>query len=111
MTKDDFVSELLGEIGEGENLPRAPVKRREVAEIPDALVLCIIETVCSYCSATYPHPNIHILGRYDRTHKKIDKWSSIFEMLPREELTITEKAVSCQKCFERCVLRTGEVEV
>jgi hypothetical protein len=91
-------------------LPRAPVKRREVGDIPDALVLCVVEIVCNNCHTRYSHPNPHVLGRYGRHHKRIKKWSSLFEQLPRERIEITEKAVACQNCFERCIIRTGEVE-
>ena len=90
--------------------PRAPVRRREVEDIPDALVLCVVETVCKGCSTHYHHPNPQILGRFGRHHKRIAKWSSLFETLPRERLKLVEKAVACQNCFEGCVLRTENME-
>ena len=104
----DTILDLLTEVEKP--IPNAPVKRREVNEIPDALVLCVMETICKGCSTHYHHPNPHVLGRFGRHHKRIEKWSSLFEMLPRERLSITEKAVACQNCFESCVIRTGDVE-
>ena len=106
-TKDGIL-DLLTEVEEP--LPRAPVKRREVAEIPDAIVLCIVETGCKSCHTKYNHPNPHVLGRYERNHRRIRKWSSLFEMLPRERINITEEAVACQNCFESCVIRTENIE-
>ena len=104
----DVILELLEE---GDKpLPRAPVKRREVSEIPDALVLCLVNTVCNSCHKQWLHPNPHILGRYGRDHKRIKKWSSLFEQLPRERLEIWEEATACMNCFESCVLRTGDIE-
>ncbi len=104
----DAILELLEE---GDKpLPRAPVKRREVSEIPDALVLCVVHTTCRSCNKLHSHPNPHILGRYRRDHKRIKKWSSLFEQLPREMLEIQEEATACANCFESCVLRTGDVE-
>ena len=104
----DTILDLLEEAEKP--LPRAPVKRREVTDIPDALVLCVVETVCKGCSTHYHHPNPHILGRFDKHHRRITKWSSLFETLPREKLNLTEEATACQNCFEGCVLRTGEME-
>ena len=101
----DAIMELLVE-----PVPALPVKRREVKDIPDALVLCLIRTVCYNCHTQYLHPNPHVLGRYERNHKPIKKWSSLFEQLPRERIEVTEKAISCQNCFEGCIIRTGDVE-
>ena len=106
-TKDSIL-DLLTEVEKP--LPHAPVKRREVDDIPDALVLCVVETICKGCHTKYNHPNPQVLGRYERNHRRIKKWSSLFEMLPRERLSITEEAVACQNCFESIVIRTGDVE-
>jgi len=107
-TTKDLILDLLTE--SEKPLPRPPVKRREVGDIPDALVLCIVETVCRSCHTHYHHPNPQVLGRFGRNHKQIKKWSSLFEQLPRERLNLTEEAVTCQNCFESCVIRTGDVE-
>lgn len=104
----DAILDLLTEVEKP--LPPAPVKRREVADIPDALVLCVVKTVCKGCHTIYNYPNPHVLGRYGRNHKRIRKWSSLFEMLPRERLNITEEAVVCQNCFESCIIRTENIE-
>lgn len=89
---------------------RPPIPIRSVGEIPDALVLCIITTVCEFCNTKWEHPNPCILGRYDRHHKRIEKWSTLFEQLPRERLTITETTPACQNCFESSVLKTWNME-
>lgn len=104
----DAILDLLTETEKP--LPPAPVKRREVAEVPDAIVLCVVETTCKGCHTKYNHPNPHILGRYERNHRRIRKWSSLFEMLPRERLNITEESVVCQNCFESSIIRTDNVE-
>lgn len=101
----DAIMELLVE-----HVPNLPVKRREVKDIPDALVLCLIRTTCHNCHTQYLHPNPHVLGRYGRHHKPIKKWSSLFERLPRERIEVMERAISCQNCFEGCIIRTGDVE-
>ncbi len=111
MTKASITSSILDLLTEElKDTPRAPVTRRKVEEIPDAIVLCIVNTTCKICHTQYSHPNSNILGRYDRHHKKIEKWSSLFEQLPRERLVIPEDATSCQNCFESAVLRTENVE-
>lgn len=101
---------ILDLLDEELTLPNAPIPRRDVIDIPDAIVLCIVETVCRYCKTSYSHPNPSVLGRYEKHHKKISKWSSLFESLPREMLRIKEDSTSCQNCFERGVLRTNDVE-
>lgn len=111
MTKPSITSSILDLLTEEvKDTPRAPVTRRKIEEFPDAIVLCIISTVCNICHTQYHHPNAHILGRYDRHHKKIEKWSSLFEQLPRERLEVWEDCTSCQNCFESAVLRTEDVE-
>ena len=111
MTKLSITSSILDLLTEEtKDLPQAPVPRRNIEEIPDALVLCIVETVCKNCHTTYSHPNTNILGRYDRHHKRIKKWSSLFDTLPRERLIVPEDAVNCQNCFEGSVLRTEDIE-
>ena len=114
MTKGSYsiINDLLLEVDDetlGEQV-RAHVPLRKVEEIPDALVLCVITTICKFCSTKWEHPNPQVLGRYSRNHKRIEKWSSLFEQLPRERLEIREEATTCMNCFESCVLRTGDVE-
>lgn len=115
MTKDhesvinDLLLEVEGEGGEGETL-RPPIPIRSVGEIPDALVLCIVTTICEFCNTKWEHPNPHILGRYARNHRMITKWSATFENLPRERLSIIESTTACQNCFESVVLRTWNME-
>ena len=112
MTSVDVINELLLEVDD--ETPTEPLRPsvplRVVTSIPDALVLCTINTVCSSCNTSWEHPNPHILGRFERNHKRIEKWSSLFERLPRERLSITEEAVACSNCFEGVVLRTGNME-
>ena len=102
---DDAIFGLL------EEPAKEPVQRRRVEEIPDALVLCIIEVTCGSCGNKYAYPKTRILGRYDKHRKKIKKWSSTFELLPRERIVIGEKSVCCQQCFEGALLNTYVVEV
>jgi len=103
-----LLDDLLDEVGDFKTRP--PVSRRKVSEIPDALVLIIVDIKCKYCGTEYSYPNPQILGRYGRNHKRIKKWSSLFESLPRERLHIAEKATGCQNCFEHGIFRTGEME-
>lgn len=114
MTKEheSVINDLLLEVNDDtlEGQIRSPVPLRKVEEIPDALVLCIITTICKFCSTKWEHPNPQILGRYSRNHKRIEKWSSLFERLPRERLNIEEGATACQNCFESSILRTGDME-
>lgn len=111
MTKPSITSSILDLLTEEvKDAPRPPVTRRKIEEFPDAIVLCIVNTTCKICHTQYSHPNSNILGRYDKHYKKIEKWSSLFEQLPRERLLVPEDATSCQNCFESAVLRTEDIE-
>jgi hypothetical protein len=111
MSKDSLTSSIMDLLTEEVRTPpNAPVARRVVEEFPDALVLCEIVTICKLCGTKWLHPNLDILARYDRNCKKIKEWSSLFEQIPREILSIENESRSCSKCFESAVLRTSDVE-
>ena len=71
-----------------------------VKNLPDAIVLIIIDMSCRTCGNKVTYPNTSLLMRRGRQRLRIKQWLFIYSSLPREVVRFPEYCDACENCFD-----------